>query len=113
MFKEVDRPSLFDGFIETAKCYQYGDSPVFFLMTRMGNAMELHVGAVGREGKQQLRAACRDVMRWVFRHYGWCEMILAPVKRRSVYNLCRKLGFMDGGFCDYYGGQARLMIWAA
>ena len=110
MFNEIDS-SLFKGFkVDYGRCYQYDDKPVYFLLSRRGNAMEIHVKADGREGRILLRKGCAAVIEWIPRQFIWCRMLIAPVKEMSVYNLCKKLGFKDGGLIDYPPDKARMMV---
>ena len=110
MFSEADN-GLFEGFkLDNSLCYQYQDKPVYFLLSKRGQAMEIHVKAEGREGKLLLRKACKAVIDWIPKQFIWCKMLIAPVKVASVYNLCRKVGFKDGGLIDYPPDKARMMV---
>ena len=113
MFSVVDRPDFFDGFVDTAICVKYDKAPVYFLLVERGDAIEIHIGAVTREGKLALREAGLNIKQWIFNYYKWCKMVIAPVKKRSVFNLCKRLGFIDTGTGEYGKGKARVMIWVA
>ena len=111
MFSEVERPGLFSDFIDSAICVKYDKAPVYFLLAEKGDAIEIHIGANTREGKKALREAGLNIKQWIFNRYKWCKMIIAPIKTHSVYNLCRKLEFIDVGVADYGEGEARVMVW--
>ena len=94
-----------------AVCWQYKDNPVHFLLIRRGEALEIHVQAIGRAGKTQLLCACQSVIKESKTAYPWAKMLIAPVKAQSVYNLCNRLGFDDLGIVttpDH--GKTRLMV---
>jgi hypothetical protein len=111
MFNPVDPKVFGDGFnTESKECYRYKDSHVFFLLSRRGMALEIHVAAIGRRGKKRLREACKAIIEQVPNMFPWCKMLIAPVKLASVYNLCIKLGFEDGGLIDYPPDKARMMV---
>ena len=64
----------------------------------------------GRNGKRALRDGCRAIINEVPSIYPWCKMLIAPVKVISVYNLCVKMGFKDGGLADYPPDKAKMMV---
>ena len=110
MFSEVEKPELFkNAYTEKAIYLKYDQAPVYYMITQRGDAIEIHVGADGREGKKALREACKAVIEWVKDNYKWCDMLIAPVSIKSVYNLCKKLGFSDYGEYMFENGKARVM----
>lgn len=110
MFSEVERPDLFNNaYTDKAIYLKYDKAPVYYMMTRRGNAMELHARADGREGRLALRDAGRDVINWIPNEYEWCEMLLIPTVGKRAYNQCIKLGFSDMGEHSFENGKARVM----
>ena len=110
MFSEVERPDLFNGFVKNAICLRYDKAPVYFLLAARGDAMEIHIAIKGREGKKNIRKASRAVLPWIYKQYPWCEMIIAPVANKSVYNLCINVGFVDVGEAEFEKGRATVMV---
>jgi hypothetical protein len=68
------------------------DGLVFFSATMKGNAMDCHIGAVGRN-KRLLRVAVNQFCEYIFARYSWCDKITACVTMKSVKNLVKKCGF--------------------
>lgn len=93
---------------KTAWKYKHGD--VYFLLSRRGESLECHIGATGKAGKYKLAQAGYRWLEQVPEHYPWCKMLLAPVRTRSVYNYCRRMGFQDAGATRYGDGLCRLMF---
>lgn len=110
MFSEVERPKLFEGsYTDKALYLKYDKAPVYYMITRRGDAMELHIAADGRQGKLALRDAGKAIIKWLPKYYEWCKMAIAPVGDKSVYNLCINLGFSDYGEHRFENGKARVM----
>jgi len=108
-FKEVP---LSEGF-EVEKigaCVKYGEYPVYFMLIKRGQAIEIHISAKGRAGKLKLREAAKAVIDWIPKQYPACEMIIATVASKSVYNLCTKIGFIDCGQANFERGLANIMV---
>ena len=97
--------------LDCHQCIRHDTAPIYFLLSRRGNGMETHVGAEGREGRLALRRVLQEYLAWVPAQYEWCEMILAPVLMRSVYNLCMKVGFKDLGKQPFRGAYTNLMVY--
>lgn len=95
---------------KTGICIKDICAPVYFRLSRRGDAMEIHVMAKGREGKLSVRQSCDRVIEWVKDNYSWCECLIATVSKWSVYNLCVNLGFHDFGDIEKDGLYARLMV---
>lgn len=111
MFKECGDLSLFeDAGKDEACCYQYNNSPVYFLLSRRGDALEIHVKAVGRKGKLKLREAAKSIVNQAPKMFPWCKMLIAPVAMKSVYNLCINVGFVDTGKALFEKGEANVMV---
>ena len=103
--------SLFISFnTENKLCLEYADSGVYFLIAQRGIAMECHVAADGRKGRKNLRASCREFIKMIPISYPWCKLLIAPVSKKSVYNLCIKLGFEDYGLVGNEAGQFNMMV---
>lgn len=100
MFSYCDKKEGFPGVKAVGECLKFRGGPVYFLLVGRGSAIEIHVSAHGREGKLALEDAGREIILFVFQAYPWCKMLIATVECRSVYNLCKKLGFMDAGEID-------------
>ena len=95
---------------ETKQGWRFKHGEVYFLLSRRGDSLEVHIGAVGRDGKRLMDIAGKLWLEQVPIAFPWCQMLLAPIKRRSVYNYCEKMGFEDCGVADYGDGQCRLMV---
>ena len=96
---------------ENKTCVKYRNGKVFFLLSRRGEAIEIHVLAIGRNGKLCLMDACKKIIDEVKDMFPWVKMLIAPVKLHSVYNLCLKLGFDDLGAVESPDhGKCRLMV---
>ena len=67
------------------------------MLIQRGEAIEIHVAAHTRAAKRGLRAACQKVVDWIPHAFPWCRMLIATVRPKSVYNLCKKVGFADTG----------------
>lgn len=109
LFKEVDISEGFD-VEKVGSCLKYKNKPVYFLITRRGDAIEIHVGAKGRDGKLLIREAASAVIDWIPQKYEWCKMIIATVSVKSVYNLCIKIGFSDLGESNLFRPVCNLMV---
>ena len=96
---------------ENKQGWKYKHGEVYFLLSERGNSLEVHIGAVGKNGKRCLVEAGKLWLEQVPQYFEWAEMLLAPIKLRSVYNYCKKMGFEDAGVADYGNGQCRLMFW--
>ncbi len=95
---------------ENKACFRYLGEDVYFLLSKRGEALEIHVQATGKSGKKKLREASKAIVKDVPDMFPWCKMLIAPVKAASVYNLCIKCGFEDGGLIDYPPDKARMMV---
>ena len=110
MFKEVEKPELFKNTYNAKFVYlKYDKAPVYYMITRRGDAIELHAAADGREGKLALRDAGRAIIKWIPEQYEWCEMLLIPTVGKRAYNQCMKLGFTDMGEHEFENGKSREM----
>ena len=112
MFSKIERPELFkDSYTDKALYLKYDKAPVYYMLTRRGDAMELHVAAEGRAGRLALRDAGRAIIKWIPDNYKWCKMSIAPVRieTKAVYNMCIKLGFVDFGAYQFENGVANVM----
>jgi hypothetical protein len=110
VFSEIERPKLFeDSYTDKALYLKYDKAPVYYMLTRRGDAMELHIAAEGRKGKLALRESGAAIINWLPKHFKWCKMAIAPVGDKSVYNLCIKLGFADFGQYQFENGMASVM----
>ena len=110
-FTEVSGDVFSDDFDKENKvCFRYLDEDVYFLLSKRGEALEIHVQADGRKGKKRLREASKAIVKQVPNMFPWCRMLIAPVKEASVYNLCIKCGFEDGGLINYPPDKARIMV---
>jgi hypothetical protein len=111
MFSLADPIAFGDGFnTEFKECYKYDDSEVYFLLSKRGEALEIHIAAVGRKGKRRLREALRAMVKEVPKMFPWCRMLIGPVKSASVYNLAMKCGFVDSGSALFEKGEANIMV---
>lgn len=95
---------------ESAITVKYNKGPVYYLLSQRGEAMEIHVSATSREGKRLIREASSAVIQWVEHTFPWCKMLIAPVNIKSVYNLCKKIGFVDLGKGEFENGLANIMV---
>lgn len=97
---------------ETEKhaCY-YCIGGVVFSAVKRGGAVVTHVGCK-RENMKNLREACARYCYHMLNTFEWCKMVIATVdlKRQSVINLCRKLGFTDEGDFEFEYGTAKVMV---
>lgn len=109
MFKTCLLSEGFD-FDKIALCVKYGEYPVYYSLTMRGMAIEIHVSAKGRAGKLKVREASKAVIDWIPKAFPWCKMLIATVSSNSVYNLCKKTGFLDMGMAEKEGKFARLMV---
>lgn len=110
MFSEVERPDVFSNAYDGEFVYlKYDKAPVYYMITQRGEAIELHAGCEGREGKLALRKAGRAVIEWIPKTYPWCKMLLIPTVGKRAYNQCVKLGFSDYGEHIFESGKARVM----
>tara|TARA_R110002012_G_scaffold282145_2_gene471797 strand:+ start:300 stop:656 length:357 start_codon:yes stop_codon:yes gene_type:complete len=91
-------------------CKKWTTAPVYFMITKRGQSIEIHIGAKGRDGKRQIRAAGMAIIEYIRQKYTWCKMIIATVALKSVYNLCVKLGFKDLGRCNRFTPPANVMV---
>ena len=108
-FKEVPVSEGFDS-QSVGTCVKYADYPVYFLLAKRGDAMSIHISAKGRSGKMKTRAAALSVIDWIHTHYPTCKALIATVQKKSVYNLCSKVGFKDLGQANFERGQANIMV---
>lgn len=107
MFKKVE--NVFpDDFPTEAVCVKYDHGNVWFLLTEQGEACVIHVLARGRSGKLKLREAANCLVNELKDKY---KMLIAPVKKRSVLNMCVKLGYKDGGKITLNGSDYRMIIY--
>lgn len=92
-----------------ASYYSFGG--VVFSAVKRGGAVVTHVGCK-RENMKNLREACRRYCYYMLNTFEWCKMVVATVdlKRQSVINLCRKLGFIDTGDFEFEYGTAKVMV---
>jgi hypothetical protein len=92
-----------------ASYYEFGG--VVFSAVRRGGAIVVHVGC-NRDNMRNLRKACKCFVRYMLNTFEWCRMVIATVdlKRQSVINLCRKLGFIDTGDFEFEKGTAKIMV---
>lgn len=92
-----------------ASYYSFGG--VVFSAVRRGGAIITHVGCK-KENMRNLREACRRYCYYMLNTFEWCRMVVATVdvKRQSVINLCRKLGFIDTGEFEFENGTAKVMV---
>jgi len=72
--------------------------------------MEIHIAAKGRESKLHLRAAAKEIVKKIPDWFSWCRMLIAPVRHKSVYNLCLKVGFTDTGEYQFTENIANIMV---
>ncbi|MAF43427.1 MAG: hypothetical protein CMI54_04560 [Parcubacteria group bacterium] len=110
MFSPCDHPNELS-FKKVSICVKHNDHNVFFTVTQKGEAIEAHVCAKGREGRRALRDACVDFLLWVKIACPWCKMVIATVIPRSVYNLCKKIGFYDAGRFVASNREFNLMVY--
>ena len=92
-----------------ASYYSFGG--VVFSAVKRGNSVVTHVGCK-RENMKNLREACKRYCYYMLNTFEWCKMVIATVSlnRRSVINLCRKLGFVDMGDFKSEYGTAKVMV---
>lgn len=92
-----------------ASYYSFGG--VVFSAVKRGGAVVTHVGCK-KENMKNLREACRRYCYYMLTTFEWCKMVVATVdiKRQSVINLCRKLGFIDTGDFEFEHGTAKVMV---
>ena len=109
-FIPADPLEFGEGFSETAVSWEYKRGPVFFLLTRRGDALEIHIRALGRKGKLLTREATRAIIEDIETIYPWCKMLIAPVNVFSVFNMCKKVGFIDCGVGKRGGVNSRIMV---
>jgi len=89
---------------------EYKSAPVFFALSKRSEAIEIvHVAASGRSGKKGLRLAVNALIVYVSSCYPWCEMLLAPISLKSLYNTAKKTGFIDCGLIGNDAGTIHLM----
>ena len=82
-FTEVDSSVFSEDFDKTNKaCFRYLDEDVYFLLSKRGEALEIHVQADGRKGKRKLREGCQAIIEDVKDMFPWCKMLIA---NRCVY----------------------------
>lgn len=111
LFKAIAKPEIFkNAYTDQAIYIKYKKAPVYYMLTRRGNAMELHARADGKDGILALRDAGRAVIEYVNKMYQWCEMLVVPVVGTRAYNQCKKLGFIDLGEHNFDNGVARVMV---
>lgn len=84
---------------------------VLFCAVRKGDAINIHV-ASDKNNIRNLRKGCKLFISHMLLTYKWCKMLIATVStdNKSVYNLCRKLGFQDLGLFSFEGGNANIMV---
>lgn len=68
-----------------------GPRDVMFSYAQRGRAMSCHFAT--DDGQRYIRTAIEDFIAWIFKHYGWCRMILAQTKKPSVARLLEHIGF--------------------
>jgi putative IMPACT (imprinted ancient) family translation regulator len=92
-----------------ASYYSFGG--VVFSAVKRGGAVVTHVGCK-QENMTNLREACKRYCYYMLNTFEWCKMVIATVdlKRQSVINLCRKLGFTDAGDFEFEYGTAKVMV---
>lgn len=112
MFEQVD--NVFDPVefpYKTAVCWKYKKAPVYYLLIRRGDALEIHIQAKDRQAKRFVFEASKVVAREINERFPWAKMLMAPVKIKSVYTLCKKVGLDDLGVVDSpHHGKCRLMV---
>ena len=91
-------------------CFKYDGEDVFFLMSKRGEAIEIHLAATSREGVKALHDASKKTIPDIKIMFPWCKQLIAPVKTRSILKLCLKLGFTDCGIMDYKRDKSRIMV---
>ena len=89
---------------------EYCHAPVFFALSKRREAVEIvHIAANGRKGKKGLRLAVNALIVYVSSCYPWCQMLLAPISMKSLYNTAIKSGFVDCGMIGNEAGSIHLM----
>ena len=91
-------------------CYREAGTDAYFLLSRRGDAIEIHCAATSRAGAKVLYDSGRSIVKEISIIFPWCKMLIAPVKKRSVLKLCLKLGFTDLGIMDYGRDKSRVMV---
>lgn len=97
MFKIVK--NVFHSGFPDGACLKYDKADVWFMLTERGDAAILHIKAKGRNGKLKTREASKEIIRFIAELNRY-KMIIAPTGKRSVVNLCKKIGFKSAGFKD-------------
>ena len=82
------------------------DCKILFSICRQGNGVCGHF-ASDKKGLRKLKVAMKEMIKFVFNKYDWCEMIFAKVKTelKSVKRLDEAVGFkflLKDGDIDYY-----------
>ncbi len=68
-----------------------GPRDVMFSYAQRGKAMSCHFAT--DDGQRYVREALEEFFTWIFKHYRWCQMILAQIKAPSVVRLVERMGF--------------------
>ena len=100
---------------ETAKdraaiTIKYAKGDVYYLLSQRGQAIEIHIYIPTREGKLLIREATKAVIEWVKDAFPDCKMLIAPVQKKSVYNMCVNVGFEDLGVGKFENSSANVMV---
>ena len=95
------------------EAWKYKQAEVYFLMSRRGNALDMHLGARGRD-KRYIRQAGQALIDEVRDTYPWCQMLIGAAKRQVDINYNLNMGFKVAGRQQYGEGDAIIMvrIWA-
>jgi hypothetical protein len=64
----------------------------WFSFCRKGEAMMIHF--CSRDARSA-RESGEIFIDWLFGHYGWCRMIIATIKKRSLQRLAARCGFRE------------------
>lgn len=81
-------------------CIKWQSGDVYFYISEVKDAMEIHIKATSKEAKRMTRYAAKDVILWVNVMFPWCRGLIATVSKKTVYNLCIKVGFKEVGRTD-------------
>jgi len=96
---------------DTYLCFNAVGTEIYFSAAQLGNAMTCHF-TTDKAGLRQIKEACEDFCAYIFRHFGWCRMIIAYVLRPSVGRMIEKIGFVKFAKSDEGVAYMRVRPWA-
>ncbi len=112
MFSFIDKPSCFDEFEDKPALWiSYNLAPVYYQLTQRGDAIEIHIGAQGRKGKQHLRKASEAAKLWIKETFPWCKCVLVITKLKSIDNLCKKINLCFLRKAEFEKGLMNIWVW--